>query len=436
MANKTDERTKLTKKQIDAASYRGDGTSRDVRWDIDPIGLGLRIYPSGKKSFILKYRTPTGRSRMMTLGAYGVLTLEEARIKARRELVKVIDGGDPLSDRKAASSAETFKKFAETWLERHAKPHRRSWKEDKRRLDNRIVPVLGHLAVKDVKRADVAALHASIGKDAPIEANRVLELVRAMLFKAEAWGYLPEGTPNPAAKVKRFKERKRDRFVTPAEMPRLVEKINADPNVYVRAALMLYLLTGLRKNELLRAKWADVDLDARTWTIPKTKQDEPHTVPLSAPAVAILEGLPRLSGNPHVFPGHKRGTHLVNIAKNWRNVRVAAECEDVTLHDLRRTVGSWMASSGVSLAIVGQVLGHAPGDVAATAIYARLQQASARKALDDHGAALLEVINGKPKVDPLKDRLAKLMADPDADPAEVAAALRALAERLEVEATS
>jgi integrase len=423
----------LTKRGIDAAHYKGDGNSRDVRWDDKVTGLGLRIYPTGRKAFILSYRTPTGRSRMMTLGAYGVLTLDNARERARKELVKVMDGGDPLADRQTASSAETFKKFAGVWLERHAKPHRRSWKEDKRRLDNKIVPVLGHLAVKDVKRSDVGALHSSIGKDAPIEANRVLELVRAMLFKAEAWGYLPEGTPNPAAKVKRFKERKRDRFVTPAEMPRLVEKINAEPNIYVRAALMLYLLTGLRKNELLRAKWAEVDLDARTWTIPKTKQDEPHTVPLSAPAVAILEGLPRLSGNPHVFPGHKRGTHLVNIAKNWRNVRVAAECEDVTLHDLRRTVGSWMASSGVSLAIVGQVLGHAPGDVAATAIYARLQQASARKALDDHGAALMQVINGRPKVDPLKDRLARLMANPDADPADLAATLRTLAEQIEKE---
>lgn len=425
----------LTKKKIDAARYEGDGKSWDVRYDGSLPGFGLRVYPSGSKSFVLRYRTQTGRTRTMTLGKYGVLTLDQARKRARAELVKVNDGADPMAERKAASKAETMKAFGHEWLDRHAKPHRRSWREDKRRIKNRINPAIGHLALKDVRRADVAALHAEIGKDAPVEANRVLELVRAMLFKAEEWGYLPEGTPNPAAKVDRFKERSRTRYVTAAEMPKLVENINKESNIYVRAALMLYLLTGLRKNELLRAKWEDIDLGGRAWTVPKTKQDEPHVVPLSAPAVGILEGLPRLAGNPHVFPGHKRGTHLVNIARNWRNIRERAGCVDVTLHDLRRTVGSWIASSGVSLAIVGQVLGHAPGDVQATAVYARLQQDSARKALEDHGAALMDVVNGKKKTNPVKARLAKLISDPDADPADLAAALREMAEQVEGEAT-
>jgi integrase len=437
----------FTKRDLDQLRYDPHGPQQQIAWDADfdgrgdaVPGFGCRIYPTGKKSFVLAYRTTTGRTRLMAVGKYGVLTLDQARKKARAELAKVTEGADPVADRRAArANVETVKEFAGLWLDRHAKPHRRSWREDKRRIETRIVPTLGHRALTDVRRADIESLHAEIGADAPTEANRVAQLLRAIFTKAIAWGYLPEGASNPAAMdrsgdsgVKQFSERSRRRYVTPAEMPKLLEKINEEPNTYIRAALMLYLLTGLRKNELLRAKWSDIDLEARTWTVAERKGDA-HTLPLSEPAAAILRDLPRYQENVHVFPGHKKGAHLVNIAKNWRTVREKAGCVDVTLHDLRRTVGSWMASSGVSLAIVGQVLGHAPGDVQATAIYARLQQASARKALDDHGAALLEVINGKPKVDPLKDRLAKLMADPDADPAEVAATLRAMAEQIEKE---
>lgn len=438
----------LTKPVVDALRYDPNGPNQQITWDGDVPGkgavipgFGVRCYPTGRKSFVVSYRTRTGRSRMLVLGKVGVLTVDQARKKARKELVRVMDGEDPVAERKAArAKADTVKDFAGLWLDRHAKPHRKGiWREDKRRIENRITPKLGHRALQDVKRADVEALHSEIGADAPTEANRVVQLLRAMFTKAIAWGYLPEGATNPAAMdrsgdsgVKRFKETSRTRFVTPAEMPRLVEAVNGEANIFIRAALMLYLLTGLRKNELLRAKWADIDLEARTWAVTERKGDA-HTVPLPEPAVAILRGLPRFQDNPHVFPGHKKGSHLVNIAKNWRTVREKAGCVDVTLHDLRRTVGSWLASSGVSLAIVGQVLGHAPGDVQATAIYARLQQETARQALDQHAERLMGVVNGGAKVDPVVDQLRKLLDAKDTDPADLAATLRALAEQVETE---
>lgn len=390
----------FTKRALDALRYDPKGPAQQILWSDekhDPPGFGLRVYPSGRKSFVLSYRTRAGRARILTLGGYGVLTLDEARAKARKELVRVSEGADPVAERKVERAASNVREFSDAWLEKHAKPHRRSWKEDKRRIDQRIVPALGHLALTDVKRSDVAALHAEIGKDTPVEANRVLELVRAMLNKAREWGLVPETSPNPAARVRRFPEQSRTRYVTPAELPRLWEAIGAEPNEHVRAAMRLYLLTGLRRRELLRARWADVDLEAREWRIPETKSGETHVVPLSGAAAAILDALPRFAGNPHVFPGHKRGTSLQNIEKNWRTARTAAGLEDVTLHDLRRTVGSWLASSGTSLAIVGQVLGHAPGDVAATAVYARLQRDAARSALEEHGERLLAVVAPKKK---------------------------------------
>jgi integrase len=428
MAETTKERPALTKRLIDAATYQGDGNSRDVRWDTKVIGLGVRIYPTNRKSYIVAYRTRTGRSRMMTLGSCSVLTLDKARAKAREELVKVTDGEDPMVERKADRKAGTVKELAETYMDRHAKPNKKSWPEDQRRIDAYIVPTLGSLALKDVTRGDVSALHHKVGKRGKYEANRVLALVSVMFAKAKEWGYLPDDARNPAKGVTTNRERKRDRWVKPSEMPKLAKAIADEPNLYIRAVLWMYLLTGARKSELLPRRWDEVDPDRRELRLPDTKDGEPHTIPLSTAAWAILEQIPRQSGNPYIFCGHITGRHLVNIAKPWRRIRKAAECEDVRLHDLRRTVGSWLATSGASLHLIGAVLNHADTDT--TRIYAHLADDATRAALEGHGERLMEVVNGKKKPDPARDQLRALL-DADSDPADLAAALRALAEQVE-----
>ena len=433
--------TALTKRVVDAARYRGNGSSRDVRWDASVPGFGCRVYPSGRKSFVLSFRTRAGRSRLLALGPYGVLTVEAARNQAREKLVDVRRGADPVAEKraekKAGKAAKTLKEAAEYWIETHAEPHRRSWKEDARRIRTHIVPALGHLALWEVRRSDVASLHAKIGRTRAVEANRVVSTLRTIYYKTMAWSKPPPDFENPAktdpkgiAGIRPFTEKSRKRYVTPTEMPVLWDAIGKEPNIYARAALKLYLLTGLRKSELIRAAWAELDLVAANWRIPQTKQDEPHFVQLSAPAVELLSSLPRVAGNPYVFPGRKRGTHLANINKNWRAVRETAGLEDVTLHDLRRTVGSWLATSGVSLAIIGQVLGHAPGDVAATAIYARLERDAARSAMEDHANMLMEVVGATG----VEARLGDLVTE--GDPETLANQLRALAAKLEAKANS
>jgi integrase len=431
MADATKDRPALTKRLIDSATYQGDGNSRDVRWDggkSGVTGLGLRIYPTGRKSFVLSYRTRTGRARMMTLGTYGVVTLEKARTKAKKELVKVTDGEDPMVERKADRKAGTVKELAETYMDRHAKPNKKSWPEDKRRIDRYILPALGSLALKDVTRGDVAALHHKVGKRGKYEANRVLALVSVMFGKAKEWGYLPDDARNPAKGVTTNRERKRDRWVKPAEMPKLAAAIADEPNLYIRAVLWMYLLTGARKSELLPRRWDEVDPDRRELRLPDTKDGDPHTIPLSTAAWAILEQIPRQSGNPHIFCGHITGRHLVNIAKPWRRIRKAAECEDVRLHDLRRTVGSWLATSGASLHLIGAVLNHADTDT--TRIYAHLADDATRTALEGHGERIMEAVNGKKKPDPVRAQLRALL-DAGTDPADLAATLRALAEQVE-----
>jgi len=392
----------LTKRKIDSAKYQGDGNSRDVRYDEDLPGFGVRIYPSGKKSFILRYRTHTGRDRLITLGRKGVFTLDQARRLAREKLGEVARGEDPLGERGRPSAKTPLREFSEKWLETHAKPHRRSWREDERRLKGHIYPRLGHLAVGDIRKPDVAELHADIGKDTPVEANRVVELLRAVLNKAQAWGYLPEDAANPARlsrdRLKKFPEKARDRWLRPEEVKRLTKAVNKSPDPYVRAAVWLWLLLGVRKSELLRAEWKDLDEKRGVLRLRNFKSGRPIDVPLPPVALELLQSLPRHRNNSFIFPGRFPGTHLKDIRKSWDRIRTKAMLpktgeQRVTVHTLRHTLGSWLVQNGASLELIGEVLDHT--DPAATRVYAHLRQDQKRQALEEHATRVLDVVNAE-----------------------------------------
>lgn len=380
---------RLTKSLIDGLSYTGTVNTRCVTWDDEIPGFGVRVFPSGRKSFVLSYRVQ-GRKRLMTLGAYGPLTVDQARRKARAELSSVeMLGADPLQIREQQLRGETVRDLCTAYLERYAKVHKKSWAEDERRINSRILPRWGSLKAKSLRRSDVAILHSAIGTKGgkPYEANRVRELIAKMFVLARTWGYVPDDHPNPAQGLDDYRELKRDRWVTPEELPRLAQAINEEANEAARAALWLYLLTGARKTELLAAKWADVDWARAELRLPDTKAGRVHYIPLSAPALAVLRGVPRQEDNPYILPGAVAGAHLVNISKPWGRVRAAAGVADVRLHDLRRTVGSWIVQAGNSLHLVGKVLNHT--NTSTTAVYARFGEDSVRVALEQHGARIM-----------------------------------------------
>jgi integrase len=225
---------------------------------------------------------------------------------------------------------------------------------------------------------------------------------------------VPEDHPNPARGVDHFREEKRDRWITPEELPRLARAINQEPNESARFALWLYLLTGARKSELLRARWDDVSFERAELRLADTKAGRTHYIPLSSPAMALLQQIPRRAGNPHVFPGRELTPEfqrdpapLVNIAKAWNRVRKAAGVEDVRLHDLRRTVGSWLAQAGNSLHLIGRVLNHS--NVSTTQVYARFGEDHVRAALEQHGARIMGAAGLTPAAEVLdiKQRTAK-----------------------------
>lgn len=396
---------KLTKSVIDKLQYEGESKAgKDgkeywdacVYWDKDLPSFGVRVYPSGKKSFMIAYRH-NGRLRRMVLGSYGVVTLDQARKMARQKLSEVLSGGDPLEKKSQAQRGESVEALCRAFLEQHAKRHKRSWAEDERRIHKHIVPAMGRKKVENVKRSDIVSFHNRLGEKHPYEANRVLALLSVIFEFGRKNGFLPEDHVNPARGIEKFREQKRDRWVKPDELPRLIEAIEAADNIYVRAALWLYLLTGLRKHELLRAEWKDVDLERRELRLPSTKSGRTHYVPLSTAAVEALKGLPREEGNSYLLPGRKPGHHLVNIDIPWRKIRTAAGLEDVRLHDLRRTVGSWLATAGHSLHIVGKILGHA--DVTTTAkVYAHLGPDPLTAAIEEHGEKILSITRLRDRV--------------------------------------
>lgn len=405
----------LRQDDIKSARYEGAANKRQVLWDDDPRGLGLRIYPSGLKSFIVAYRDRGGSKRLATIGDFGTFTLDQARTAAREVIRQAELGADVLKVKRAHRAAPTFGDLADAYLQRHA-TRKRTGEADKRRLAYHVLPLWQNRKALDITRLDVADLIRSIGEtrkvagakrsavaerkakrrpDAkpgtiagrPYEANRTLAMLSVIFNKGIGFGILPTGHPNPCVGVDRYREQKRDRWVTPAELPKLAQAIDAEADPYARAALWLYLLTGCRKTELLGARRSDYDRSRAVLHLPVTKSGQPHEVPLSAPAVALLDALPVLEGNPYIFPGRKEGSHLESIRGPWDRVRMAAGVADVRLHDLRRTVGSWLAQSGNSLHLIGRVLNHAHQST--TAIYARFAQDHVRDALEQHAVRLM-----------------------------------------------
>lgn len=410
---------KLTKTAVDGLVFAGKTDKHlDVRWDLEVKGFGVRVWASGERTFLLCYRHH-GRKRFLTLGRYGALTLAQARDLARERLGDVARGRDPAGERKDELHAATLGDFLERYLKLHSEARKAedSQRNDRILVDQHITPAIGHLKLRAVNRADVARLHAQIGatkrkvrkrvggKVVEVEvgtgktttANRVLSLLSNAFEKAKLWGAYPEALPNPARGVERFPETRRQRFVRPDEMPALGAAIDQEQNVYVKAAIWLYLLTGLRKNAVLRLEWKEVDFETGVILLPpeKTKNRQHHAIPITTALKAVLWAIPRLDGNPYVIVGARKGHHLVNITKPWDRIRERAGLADVRLHDLRHTVASWMINSGSGLELIQRTLGHSSRQV--TERYAHLALTPVATAMEAHGTAMARKLAERPR---------------------------------------
>lgn len=365
----------------------------------------VRVRASGTKAWGVQYRHG-GRFRWMTLGTWPAMTADAARREALRVLAEVERGRDPAAKRDAERAALTMAELATHYLERHArlKKKPRSVAEDERLLSRIILPALGRRRVADVTRSDVDRLHASQAAT-PYQANRALFLVSAMLNLAERWGMRPESS-NPCRHVERFREAARERFLSQAELRRLGEALEEADRLgtetpEVTAAVRLLLFLGLRRSEVLGARWADVDFGSATLALPDTKTG-PRRVPLNAPALSVLAALPRRS--EWLIPGREDGSPLVNIDKPWRRIRAAAGLEGVRLHDLRHSFASAAVGGGETLYMTQALLGHTRS--ATTERYSHLSDDPVRRASESTAARLAAALEGRPdaEVVPLNRR--------------------------------
>jgi integrase len=380
---------------------------RDQRYEVfEDRGFGVRVSSAGRKTFIYLYRMPGEENkRRLSLGIYPVMSLAEAHrrhAEAREMVAKGIDpGAKAVAEKKEEREAPTVAALAEEYMEKWAKPRKRSWSKDKSMLDKDILPVWGRRKARDITRRDVIRLLDNIvDRGAPIGANRTLAVIRKMFHFAVSRDIVPA---SPCAAIQApAPANRRDRVLSAEEIRSLWQGLDRTRITEgIRLALKLQLVTAQRKGEIISAEWIDIDLKEGWWTIPaeKAKNRLPHRVPLSPVALEILQAARILAGNSQwLFPSPRGNRHITAPAVNHA-LHLSLkdlEMENVVPHDLRRSAASHMTGSGISRLVVQKILNHVENGV--TAVYDRHSyDPEKRQALEAWGRKLEEIIGGAEK---------------------------------------
>ncbi|CAN2532688.1 Tyrosine+recombinase+XerC [Methylocapsa aurea] len=428
-------REKITKRTVEAI----EPSVRDTfLWDSEIPGFGCKVTPKGGRIYLLQY-SQGGRDHRVTIGRHGVeFTAEQARNEARRLRGLIASGENPAQVRSHERSVPTIAALGERYLEEYAGLHKKpsALAQDKRNLQNHIKPLIGTLKVSDVERQDISRVMREIaaGKTAKDEktkrqgrrivrggeivANRVHALLSKMFQLAEDWKYRPAGS-NPCRGAKRFAEHKVERYLSVDELARLGRALNAakegrlivDPdavkpakrkrggqkklgprseNPYAVAAIELLLLTGCRLGEVLNLRWSDVDIERRFLLLPDSKTGA-KTVYLSEAAISTIGKISRNPKSLYLFPGKSAEEPLRSIRVPWEHICKAAGLENLRLHDLRHSFASVGAASGLSLPMIGALLGHSQPTT--TARYAHLAASPLHQAVDEIGTKISQAMN-------------------------------------------
>ncbi len=377
---------KLTKRFIEAAPSKDKAY---ILWDGDIPGFGVRVMPSGRKSFVLQYRIGR-RSRTMSLGYTRVITPEKARGMAIAHLAAIEDNRDPLADRDDLREALTVRELALRFDAEHIAVHLKplTAAEYRRSLSKAILPFFGRRLIAEVTREEIARFRHKY-RHIPYFANRCLAILSKMFNLAELWGLRPDGS-NPCRHIRKYKESRRERFLSAAELRRIGEMLSEmkAERVEMASALIairLLILTGCRLSEILTLKWEHVDFDAGVLNLPDSKTGA-KVVYLGQPAVEMLRTAPRLHDNPWVIWGKKPGAHLYGLQDVWERVRARAGLKNARIHDLRHTFASAAVAAGQGLPMIGKLLGHT--QVATTARYAHLAADPVKAAAEQVSSAI------------------------------------------------
>lgn len=392
--------------------------------DTKEKGLSVKITSRGTVTFFVRKRV-NGRDERLIIGSFPEITIEQARKHAASLKGVLASGKDPIAEkRKNVKNQLTFGQHFHDYLERYSKIHKKSWKYDEREV-NKFLTHWFKRKLSDIRRDEIQLLHEKIFKENGLyQANRILERIRAMYNKAIEWGW--EGN-NPTLGLKKYKEKSRDRFIQPDELPYLFKALNEEHNEIAKDYFLILLLTGARRTNTIMMRWEEINWDHKIWRIPDTKNGEPLILPLLDRAIDILKQRKLRANSAWVFPGDTPDQHFKDPKRPWRRTlkratiylwannekyrplvekvgitesdefielkykRIQEEATrkkiqlplglvDVHLHDLRRTLGSYQAISGASLQIIGRSLGHK--SIQATQVYSRLILEPVRESLE------------------------------------------------------
>jgi integrase len=340
-------------------------------WDDDLAGFGVRVMRSGFKSYVVQYRVG-GRTRRNAFSRIGTMTPDEARKHARGLLVEVDKGGDPVAElverRRSPTLRHLCERFLTEYVDHRCKP---TTQRDYHSLVRRfIIPRFGTFKISDIKRPDVAKLHHDL-RETPYQANRTLATLSKIFNLAEIWGLRPDGS-NPCRHVRKYRETKRERYLTFDEIKALgqvlaeAERDGSEPQPVINAVRLL-MLTGARLTEIQTLKWEHVR--DRVLVLPDSKTGAKRIV-LGKEAADLLSGIKKLPDNPYVITGKVKGRHWNDLERPWRRMRAKADLPDLRIHDLRHSFASFAAGAGESLPMIGKLLGHSQAQT--TARYAHL----------------------------------------------------------------
>lgn len=380
---KPTDRRSFTRTFIDNAACP-KGRRQVFFYDTKTAALALCVTQTGSKVFYL-YRRIHGRPERVRLGRWPEVSVADARRKAAIVNAQIAEGGDPKTAHRTARGEITFEELFAMFIEGHAKLRKRTWRDDQDQFA-RYLSAWAGLKLSRIRKADVIALHNRLGQKHPYAANRLLALVRVVFNKAdELAGW--KGA-NPAAGIRKFPEKSRDRFLNADELPAFFQSLAKEIDTF-RTFFTLALLTGARRANVQAMKWDEISLERGVWRIPDTKTGEPVTVPLCPVARAMLQERKAKADSqcPWVFPSRGKSGHLMEPKAAWRRVLDRAGLKNLRIHDLRRTLGSWQAATGASLPVIGKTLGHKQQET--TAIYARLSIDPVRAAVNVAADAML-----------------------------------------------
>ncbi|WP_416908043.1 MAG: tyrosine-type recombinase/integrase [Polymorphobacter sp.] len=381
---------KLTKRSVEKLpAFEHDY----IVFDSDVNGFGVRVLPSGRRSYLVQYRSG-GRTRRIAIGQHGAVTVEGARKRAKELLGSVAAGQNPAEVIALHRGAPTVASVGERFMREHVavrcKPS--TEREYRRALDLFIYPAMRNHKIVDVVRADIAKLHHS-ARHIPYQANRTLGVLSKLFTLCEIWGLRPDGS-NPCRHVPKYREEKRERFLSPEELRRLGGtlarlEIEGEETVFVIAAFRLLLFTGCRLGEIQSLQWSYVA--ARYLELPDSKTGA-RRIPLPPAARAVLDALPREAGNPFVILGAVPGQAITDLQRPWRRIRAEAGLDDVRIHDLRHTYASNAVANGMPIQMVGKLLGHT--QLQTTMRYAHLADDPILRAAERNAAALSDALVG------------------------------------------